>query len=80
MTTATLPPEIWTRVIEKYAEPSAEDPVDLSELWMSHRFVCRIFRTAVEDVFRDKYLRKTYIRWDLGISLHKTCYRVRRTN
>ncbi|CAG8972165.1 hypothetical protein HYALB_00009713 [Hymenoscyphus albidus] len=34
---------------------------------MNHRFVCRTFKTAVEDVFRDKYLRKTYIRWDLGL-------------
>ncbi|KAH6672544.1 hypothetical protein B0J14DRAFT_75505 [Halenospora varia] len=58
---ATLPPELWHRILRNLNEEN-----DLTELWISHRHVNTAFRDAVESIFRARHLRKTYINFNLG--------------
>jgi hypothetical protein len=56
-----LPNELWNRVLENFRKEN-----DLPDIWMSYRFVSTAFKTAVESIFREKHLRKTWIRYELG--------------
>lgn len=64
MSTLALPTEIWIRVLESLRTENVE-------LWMSMRHVSRGFKDAVETIFRDKHLPKTFIDIDLGKHLER---------
>lgn len=57
-----LPTEVWIRVLQSLKTENVE-------LWMSMRHVSRAFKDAVEAIFRDKHLPKTYIDIELGTSV-----------
>ena len=54
-----LPTELWIRVLQSIK-------IDKVELWMSIRHVSQDLKEAVETLFRDKHLPKTFIEIALG--------------
>ncbi|TVY52887.1 hypothetical protein LSUE1_G009920 [Lachnellula suecica] len=59
--TSYLPPELWIKVLKNLNEEN-----DLPALWISYRHVCKTFQDAVESIFIEKHLPKTWLRWNLG--------------
>lgn len=62
-----LPTELWIRILSTI---KASESGNLTDLWISMRHVSTAFKEAVESVFRDRYLSKTYIDFLLGIAHH----------
>jgi len=58
----TLPNEIWIRVVENLSKKEE----DLPDAWMTCRHVSTAFKAAVETVFREIHLSKTWIAFLLG--------------
>ncbi|TVY93832.1 hypothetical protein LAWI1_G000740 [Lachnellula willkommii] len=56
-----LPPEIWIRTLKNFDQEN-----DLPELWMNYRHICKPFQSAIDSIFIEKHLPKTWIRWSLG--------------
>jgi hypothetical protein len=59
----TLPAELWLRVLQNIQKEE-----DLPDLWTSCRHVCTTFKQAVEAIMRENHLRKTWIRFSLGMN------------
>jgi hypothetical protein len=57
----TLPNEIWIRILGNFKKDH-----ELTDAWMSCRHVSTTFRDAVEAIFRDKHLPKTWLAFNLG--------------
>jgi hypothetical protein len=57
----TLPPELWIRILRNLKMEE-----DLPDLWMSFRHVCTAFKDAVESIFCNEHLPKTWIQFNLG--------------
>jgi hypothetical protein len=62
----TLPTELWVRVLSFMAD----DLNDRRKLWVSGRAVCTVFKEAIETIFREKHLPKTFIAFHLGQAYH----------
>lgn len=58
----SLPTELWLRVLQ-----NLQNSEDLPDLWTSYRHVCTTFKEAVEAIMRENHLRKTWIRFSLGM-------------
>jgi hypothetical protein len=58
----TLPTELWIRILSFLANDFNDRP----KLWVSGRAVCTAFKEAIETIFRDKHLPKTFIEYHLG--------------
>jgi len=58
----TLPAELWIRILSLIGDNDNDRP----KLWVSGRAVCSTFKEAIEAVFREKHLPKTYISYHLG--------------
>jgi hypothetical protein len=58
----SLPNEIWIRVLENLSQKEE----DLPDAWMSCRHVSTAFKGAVESIFRERHLSKTWIVFRLG--------------
>ena len=56
-----LPPELWSEVFKE-----SHTLEDLTHLWTTCRSVSHQFRDLVERVFAEKWLRKTYICFQLS--------------
>ena len=54
----------------------ADDLNDRPKLWVSGRAVCTAFKEAIETIFREKHLPKTFIAFHLGqtYQLHELYY------
>jgi DNA-binding XRE family transcriptional regulator len=59
--TATLPNEIWIRVLQ-----NLDNDEEICDLWTTCRHVCTAFRDATESIFRERHLPKTRFHFDLG--------------
>ena len=57
-----LPTELWIRILSFVAN----DQVDRPELWVSGRAVSATFKEAIETIYSEKLLPKTFIRYHLG--------------
>ena len=53
--------ELWIRILESHRTGQT-----LPELWNTIRHVSTTFKSAVESIFCDHLLTKTYISFDLG--------------
>jgi len=62
----TLPTELWIRTLSFIADDFNDRP----KLWVSGRAVCTAFKEAIETIFREKHLPKTFIAYSLGWILH----------
>jgi hypothetical protein len=57
----SLPNEIWIRILENLKKES-----DLPDAWIVCRQVSTAFRDAVESIFRERHLSKSWIVFMLG--------------
>jgi hypothetical protein len=63
--TATLPNEIWIRVLQ-----NLDNDESIADLWTTCRHVCTAFKDATESIFRERHLPKTRINFNLGKKAH----------
>ena len=62
---ARLPPELWAMTVSTMRDRKSQ--AELAYLWMTVRRVSKQFEWAVEKIFREEHIEKTWIFVDSGM-------------